>query len=106
MFLSAPAPVGPYGTSLSVFNGTNPNGTWSLYVVRDHPGHFLDEGPPDPVIISTWSLTLTTQTTNPFPNPIDEASFFVAQHYRDYLNREPDAAGLQFWADGDHIMRP
>jgi hypothetical protein len=31
------------------------------------------------------------------PNPIDEASFFVAQHYRDFLNREPDAPGLAHW---------
>jgi hypothetical protein len=32
-------------------------------------------------------------------NLIDDAFFFVAQHYRDFLNREPDAAGLQFWAN-------
>ncbi|HEU4434207.1 MAG TPA: PQQ-dependent sugar dehydrogenase, partial [Pyrinomonadaceae bacterium] len=31
------------------------------------------------------------------PNPIDEPSFFVAQHYRDFLNREPDAPGLAHW---------
>jgi uncharacterized repeat protein (TIGR01451 family) len=31
------------------------------------------------------------------PNPIDKASFFVAQHYRDFLNREPDAPGLAHW---------
>jgi hypothetical protein len=30
-------------------------------------------------------------------NPIDETSFFVAQHYRDFLGREPDAPGLSFW---------
>src|SRR5205823_206698 len=30
-------------------------------------------------------------------NPIDTASFFVRQHYLDFLNREPDIAGLNFW---------
>jgi hypothetical protein len=30
-------------------------------------------------------------------NPIDDASFFVRQHYADFLNRAPDAAGLAFW---------
>jgi uncharacterized protein (TIGR03118 family) len=32
-------------------------------------------------------------------NPIDDASFFVRQHYLDFLNREPDAAGQQFWTN-------
>ncbi|HVF49762.1 MAG TPA: TIGR03118 family protein [Pyrinomonadaceae bacterium] len=32
-------------------------------------------------------------------NPIDEAQFFVRQHYLDFLNREPDAAGLAFWTN-------
>ena len=32
-------------------------------------------------------------------NPIEETSFFVAQHYRDFLGREPDAAGLNFWTN-------
>ncbi|HET6891753.1 MAG TPA: Ig-like domain-containing protein, partial [Pyrinomonadaceae bacterium] len=30
-------------------------------------------------------------------NPIDEAQNFVRQHYHDFLSREPDAAGLDFW---------
>ena len=30
-------------------------------------------------------------------NPIDSPDFFVRQHYFDFLNRLPDAAGLQFW---------
>jgi hypothetical protein len=32
-------------------------------------------------------------------NPIDDAQFFVRQHYRDFLNRPPDAAGLAFWSN-------
>ncbi|HWW74425.1 MAG TPA: DUF4214 domain-containing protein, partial [Pyrinomonadaceae bacterium] len=31
-------------------------------------------------------------------NPADEDSFFVREHYHDFLNREADASGLQFWA--------
>jgi Bacterial Ig domain len=34
----APAPLAPYGTALSDFNGTNPNGTWSLFVADDVAG--------------------------------------------------------------------
>ena len=33
------------------------------------------------------------------PNKIDDSQFFVAQHYRDFLNREPDASGLSFWVN-------
>ncbi|HEY0386557.1 MAG TPA: DUF4214 domain-containing protein, partial [Pyrinomonadaceae bacterium] len=32
-------------------------------------------------------------------NPIDDPSFFVRQHYLDFLNREPDAGGLQYWTE-------
>ncbi|HEY6231078.1 MAG TPA: DUF4214 domain-containing protein [Pyrinomonadaceae bacterium] len=32
-------------------------------------------------------------------NKIDDPQFFVAQHYRDFLNREPDAAGLAYWVN-------
>jgi uncharacterized delta-60 repeat protein len=30
-------------------------------------------------------------------NPADDAAFFVRQHYRDFLGRDPDADGLAFW---------
>jgi hypothetical protein len=33
------------------------------------------------------------------PNPVDDPAFFVRQHYRDFLNREPDADGLAFWTN-------
>ena len=34
------------------------------------------------------------------PNSIDGSGFFVAQHYRDFLSREPDTSGLDFWRGG------
>lgn len=47
----APAPSGPYAPALSCFKGTNPGGTWSLYVQDDQPG---DSGS----LNGGWSLTL------------------------------------------------
>jgi hypothetical protein len=32
-------------------------------------------------------------------NPIDSSSFFVRQQYRDFLNREPDPSGWNFWTN-------
>jgi subtilisin-like proprotein convertase family protein len=58
----APAPTGPYGTAFSVFDGTNPNGTWSLYVVDDTNG---DAG----TIAGGWTLTLETGTAT-FPGQL------------------------------------
>ncbi len=48
---------------------------------------------------STATLTITDDATEPATNPIDVADSFVRQHYHDFLNREPDAAGLAFWSD-------
>ncbi|MFM7371197.1 MAG: proprotein convertase P-domain-containing protein, partial [Sphaerospermopsis kisseleviana] len=52
---NSPAPVGPYGTDFSVFNNTNPNGNWSLYVMDDTG---LDVGS----IAGGWSLLIGTST--------------------------------------------
>src|SRR4029453_5958375 len=35
----------------------------------------------------------------PTTNQIDTAGFFVRQHYLDFLGREPDAGGLDFWTN-------
>ncbi len=31
-------------------------------------------------------------------NPVDTAEYFVRQHYLDFLGREPDASGFNFWS--------
>jgi hypothetical protein len=49
---------------------------------------------------ATATLTiLDNESVNGTTNPIDQASFFVRQHYIDFLNREPDAAGLAYWTN-------
>lgn len=46
-----PAPPGPPNAGLFVFNGSNPNGTWSLFVSDDAPS---DDG----TIANGWELTV------------------------------------------------
>ena len=49
---------------------------------------------------NTAQLTIHSNDTTPSAaNPIDTSSFFVRQHYLDFLNREPDAPGFQFWVN-------
>jgi len=55
--LPSPVPAGPYGTALSVFNGTSPNGTWNLFIADDTVG---DEG----TLAGGWSLSITTLDPN------------------------------------------
>jgi Ca2+-binding RTX toxin-like protein len=43
------------------------------------------------------TVTITDDDVALAPNPIDDAGFFVRQHYLDFLGREPDAPGLAFW---------
>jgi subtilisin-like proprotein convertase family protein len=47
-------PAGPYGSSLSVFNGSDPNGVWKLYVIDDT----ITRGGS----ITGWSLDISTTT--------------------------------------------
>lgn len=59
-----PAPQAPAtGTQLGVFNGSNPNGTWTLYVRHD-PGGL---GGARPGLLSAgWSLKITSANGVPF----------------------------------------
>src|SRR6185312_15638991 len=49
---------------------------------------------------NTATLTILDNDTPPFEiNPIDNARFFVNQHYNDFLGRVPDQAGLDYWTN-------
>lgn len=50
---------------------------------------------------STATVTVVDDdtTTPPITNPIDDANIFVRQHYHDFLSREGDTAGIDFWTD-------
>jgi subtilisin-like proprotein convertase family protein len=56
-------PAGAVSASLSAFNGTDPNGTWSLYV--------MDDASPDAGLIAGgWLLNITT--TSPTITPVPD----------------------------------
>ncbi len=61
----APAPTATGSSSLSVFNGTNPNGDWKLYVVDDRES--------DAGTLDGWSLRITTEDP-PTPTPTSTPS--------------------------------
>ena len=48
---------------------------------------------------ATATVTIIDNDSVNGTNPVDQASFFVRLHYLDFLNREPDAAGLAFWTN-------
>ncbi len=45
------------------------------------------------------TVTIADNETATGTNPVDTASFFVHQHYIDFLNREPDPSGFAFWTN-------
>jgi subtilisin-like proprotein convertase family protein len=53
-----PAPAGPYGSLLSAFDGSNPNGDWKLFVVDDE-GHDVGR------IANGWTLEIATAVAEP-----------------------------------------
>jgi len=48
---------------------------------------------------TTTTVNISDDAPESITNPIDDTQSFVYMQYHDLLNREPDAAGLQFWSD-------
>jgi CSLREA domain-containing protein len=45
----------------------------------------------------SMSVTIADDASEPPTNVIDDAGMFVRMHYHDFLNREADQSGLNFW---------
>lgn len=48
---------------------------------------------------SVATVQINDDPTEPSTNAIDDAQTFVGQHYHDFLNRQADASGLNFWTN-------
>lgn len=78
---------------IPIINDVHVEGTETFTLTLSNPvGTVLS----DP---SVATINILDNDTFPGPNPIDGASFFVRQHYVDFLNREPDGPGLTFWTN-------
>src|SRR5688572_9280122 len=75
----APAPANSGSSSLTVFEGTNPNGTWKLYAADDLAGF---EG----VIAGGWTLTLTAAISGQNTGAISIPESGAANPYPSEIN--------------------
>jgi probable HAF family extracellular repeat protein len=101
--LPSPYQIRP-GQSLGGFSFQSPYppGTVDLFAQGFKPlPSIVDDGGPQPNYFDGSFKGTTTGPVFPsalYSNKIDEPWAFVRQHYRDFLNREPDAGGLVYWA--------
>jgi hypothetical protein len=91
--------------SILLGNGTGSFSTPTNFAVGTKPisvvtADFNGDGRKDLAIANFGSnnLSVLLNTCAGAPvNQIDDPSFFVRQHYQDFLNRTPDPSGLDFW---------
>jgi hypothetical protein len=48
---------------------------------------------------ATATVQITDDMVEPATNAIDDTTIFVGQHYHDFLNRQGDAPGVDFWVN-------
>ncbi|HEY2972390.1 MAG TPA: FG-GAP-like repeat-containing protein [Pyrinomonadaceae bacterium] len=90
-----------YGTIASCFEGAGPTNNLSdvTAATRKFNGCVDNNSNSSDFLISAPNPHNSGSPENSCLNPIDDAEFFVRQHYSDFLNRQPDAAGLSFWTN-------
>jgi hypothetical protein len=70
-------------------------GNETINVVLTEPQGGPTLGNPSVAVITI----VDNDTAEPTSNPIDDERVFVRQHYHDFLNREPDPPGFDFWTN-------
>ncbi|MGH9874164.1 MAG: DUF4214 domain-containing protein [Pyrinomonadaceae bacterium] len=91
-----------YGATADCFEGTGPTATLSETSAAIRNGGGCTDTNNN---LSDFTVSAPTPRNSFSPrhpcstNGIDDADFFVRQHYADFLNRQPDAAGLSFWTN-------
>jgi hypothetical protein len=71
-------------------------GTETLGLALSNPtGTNVSLGSPSTAEVTIIDNDLVSSSANPY----DDARFFVRQHYLDFLNREPDQSGWDFWTN-------
>ena len=81
---------------ISIVNDNFVEGDEVIDLALSNPtGAGVGLGSPNTATVTILDNDVSASTTN----PIDTASFFVRQHYLDFLGREPDPAGLAFWTN-------
>ena len=90
------------GGTNSRIPGGNTNLTLGLAGTYTIEVSTYDSGQTGPYTLTLTGVAPPTPTPTPTPtpatNPLENADFFVSQHYRDFLDREPDAGGLGYWS--------
>ncbi len=86
------------GDTLKTFNvpiidNAYVQGNRSIPLVLSNPAGGVFLGSPATATITIVDNDVAPPTTN----PLDDAQFFVNQHYLDFLDRQPDLGGLGYW---------
>ena len=94
--------VNPASLTLQAFGASFPVVSFEVTVAPNAP--FGDysirlQASSGEVAYLTGGLTVDPGVNTVTPNPVDEAQFFVRQHYRDFLGRDADRIGLEYWTN-------
>lgn len=92
--------INPASLTLQPFGASFPVISFEVTVAANAP--FGDyslrfQGNSGEVAYLAGGLTVDPGVNTAAPNPLDEAGFFVRQHYRDFLGRNADLNGLDYW---------